>query len=104
MANIVYKEKCPPLGSCPNKSHPLATAWMQKPQGGGKFLVQIYGCAWGEGGGYGWNWYLHNKNVEQHEEELVVCGLFTLTEYFIWHRKLCVNCFNNFLIIFFGFA
>ena len=45
MANVVYKEKCPPLGSCPNKSHPLATAWMQKPQGGGKFLVQTYGCA-----------------------------------------------------------
>ena len=50
MANIVYKEKCLPLGSCPNKSHPLATAWMQKPQGGGKFLVQIYGCAWRGGG------------------------------------------------------
>ena len=49
MANIVYKENCPPLGSCPNKSHPLATAWMQKPQGGGKCLVQIYRCAWGGG-------------------------------------------------------
>ena len=34
----------------PNKSHPLATAWMRKPQGGGRFLVQIYGCAWGGGG------------------------------------------------------
>ena len=29
---------------------PRAKAWMQKPQGGGKFLVQIYGCACGEGG------------------------------------------------------
>ena len=39
MANIVYKEKCPPLGSCPNKSHPLATAWMQSPRVG-----QIFGA------------------------------------------------------------
>ena len=52
MANIVYKEKCPPLGSSPINLHPQAKAWMQKPQGGGKFLVQIFGCAWG-GKGYG---------------------------------------------------
>ena len=32
----------------PNKSlPPWATAWMQKPQGGGKFLVQVHRGAWG---------------------------------------------------------
>ena len=30
-------------------SPPRAKTWMQKPQGGGKFLVQIPGGAWGGG-------------------------------------------------------
>ena len=37
---------------------------MQKPQGEGKFLVQIPGGAWGDG--YGWNWYLHNTKIMLH--------------------------------------
>ena len=43
-----FIDKCPPLRSSPNKSPPppRAKARMQKPQGGGKFLVQIPGgCA-----------------------------------------------------------
>ena len=40
---------------------PRATAWMQKPQGGDKFLVHI---SWGaRGDGYGWNWYPHKHNI-----------------------------------------
>ena len=38
---------------------PPAKARIQKPQGEGKFLVQILGGARGDG--YGKNWYLHNK-------------------------------------------
>ena len=38
---------------------PRAKARMQKPQGGGKFLVQILGGGGAGGDGYGWNWYLH---------------------------------------------
>ena len=34
--------------------------------------------------------------MEQHEEKYVVCGLFTLTEHFIWDRKLCFSRFANF--------
>ena len=41
MANIVYRQM--PI--------PPAKAWMQKPQGGGKFLVQIPGGAQGDGYG-----------------------------------------------------
>ena len=37
---------------------PWAKARMQKPQDGGKVLVQIPGGALGDG--YRWNWYLHN--------------------------------------------
>ena len=43
-----FIDKCPPLGSYPNKSPPpppRAKARMQKPQGGGKFFVQIPGGA-----------------------------------------------------------
>ena len=43
-----FADKCPPLGSYPNKSPPAprAKVEMQKPQGWGKFLVQIPGGAW----------------------------------------------------------
>ena len=54
MANIVYKEKCPPLGSCPNKSHPLATAWMQSPRVGANFWCKSMGVHGGRGGGGLW--------------------------------------------------
>ena len=37
---------------------PRTKARMQKPQGGGIFLVQIPRGARGDG--YGWNWHLHN--------------------------------------------
>ena len=37
--------------------------------------------------------------MEQHEEKCVVCGLTTLTDYFIWDRKLCFNCFAKGLVL-----
>ena len=41
-------DKCPPLRSYPNKSPPPgAKTRMQKPQGGGKFLMQIPGVCGG---------------------------------------------------------
>ena len=51
MADIVYKEKFPLLGSCPNKFHLLATAWIQKPQGGAKFWCKSTGVRGGGGEG-----------------------------------------------------
>ena len=33
-----------PSGATTTNPHPQAKAWMQKPQGGLKFLVQIPGC------------------------------------------------------------
>ena len=48
MANIIYRQM-PTVGTCPNESvPPLAKAWMQKPQGGGKFFVQIPVDVWGD--------------------------------------------------------
>ena len=44
MEKKTFIDKCPPLGSYPNKSPP-AKARMQKPQGGGKFFMQIPGGA-----------------------------------------------------------
>ena len=41
-----FIDKCPPLGSYPNKS-PLAKARMKKPQGGGKFFMQMPGVRGG---------------------------------------------------------
>ena len=41
-----FIDKCPPLGSYPNK-FPLAKARMKKPQGGGKFLMQMPGVRGG---------------------------------------------------------
>ena len=38
----------------PQQILPPGNSLDAKPQDGGKFLVQIYGCAWEEGG-YGWN-------------------------------------------------
>ena len=59
MADIVYRQMPTPweLPQQIPTPPPQAKAWMQKPQGGGKFLVQIPGGEWGDG--YGWNWYLH---------------------------------------------
>ena len=48
MANIVYRQMPAPRRAAQQIPAPRATAWMQKPQGGDKFLVQIPG---GERGG-----------------------------------------------------
>ena len=37
------KDKYPPSRAAPANPRPQAKAWMQKPQGEGKFLVQILG-------------------------------------------------------------
>ena len=51
MANIIYRQ-IPALWELPQQiPAPRAKAWMQKPQGGGKCLVQIPGDASG-----GWLW------------------------------------------------
>ena len=47
MANIVYGTNARPSGAAPTNPRPRAKAWMQKPQGGGKFLVQIPGVRGG---------------------------------------------------------
>ena len=57
MENIVYRQIPAPRELPQQIPAPLAKAWMQKPQGGGKRLVQIPGGTRGDG--YGWNWYLH---------------------------------------------
>ena len=53
MANIVYRQlQLPaPWELSQQIAAPRAKAWMQKPQGGGKFLVQIRG-----GARRGWLW------------------------------------------------
>ena len=57
MGNIVYRQM-PASRELPQQiPAPRAKSWMQKPQGEGKFSVQILGDARGDG--YGWNWYLH---------------------------------------------
>ena len=61
MANIVYRQMPTPRELPQQIATPRAKAWMQKPQVGEKFLVQISGGARGDG--CGWNWYLH-KGVE----------------------------------------
>ena len=50
-----FTDKCPPLGSCPNKSPPLrAKAWMQKPQGGANVWCKSPGVRARGGGGWLW--------------------------------------------------
>ena len=52
MARIVYRQMPAPRELSRQKSlPPQAKAKMQKPQGGGKFLVQIPEGAWGDGYG-----------------------------------------------------
>ena len=41
MAKIVYTQIPAPSGATPTNLTSQAKAWMQKPQGGGKILVQI---------------------------------------------------------------
>ena len=55
MAKIVDRQM-----PTPQELSQQAKVRIQKPQGGGKFLVQIPGGARGDG--YGWNWYLHYRN------------------------------------------
>ena len=43
MANIVYRQMPAPQELLQQIPAPRAKAWMQKPQGGGKFLVQVPG-------------------------------------------------------------
>ena len=52
MAKIVYRQRPIPR-DLPQKSPPPGKIRMQKPQGGGKFLVQIPGV---REGGRGWLW------------------------------------------------
>ena len=47
MANIVYRQMPAPRELSQQIPATQAKAWMQKPQGGGKFLVQIPGGARG---------------------------------------------------------
>ena len=54
MANIVYRQMPIPRELPQQIPSPWAKAWMQKPQGEGKFLVQNPGGA-REGDGYGKN-------------------------------------------------
>ena len=58
MAKIVYRQMPAPRELPQQIPAPWATARMQNPQGGGKFVVQIPGVRRGDS--YGWNWYLHN--------------------------------------------
>ena len=51
MANIVYRQMPAPRELPQQIPVSRAKAWMQKPQGGGQFLVQIPGAARG-----GWLW------------------------------------------------
>ena len=53
MAKIVYRQLPAPRQLSQQIPVPWAKAKMQKPQGGGKFLVQIPRDARGDG--YGWN-------------------------------------------------
>ena len=48
MAKIVYRQMPAPRELFQQIPAPWAKAWMQKPQGGDKFLVQIPGGARGE--------------------------------------------------------
>ena len=48
---ILYREMSAPRPAARQIPAPRATAWMQKPQGGDKFLVHIHGGA--RGNGYG---------------------------------------------------
>ena len=57
MAKIVYRQMSAPRELPQQMPTHRAKARMPKPQGGGKFLVQIPVGA--QGDGYGWNWYLH---------------------------------------------
>ena len=50
MANNVYRQMPAPRELPQQIPAPRAKAWMQKPQGGGKFLVQIRGMR-ARGGG-----------------------------------------------------
>ena len=52
MANIVFRQMPTPRELPQQMPTPGAKAWMQKPQGGGKYLVQIPGVR----GGGGWLW------------------------------------------------
>ena len=51
MTNIVYRQMPAPRELSQQIPTPQAKAWMQKPQGGGKFFVQI------PGGKRGVGWY-----------------------------------------------
>ena len=51
VAKIVYRQMPAPRELSQQISAPRAKARMQKPQGGGKFLVQISGGARGDGYG-----------------------------------------------------
>ena len=51
MAKILYRQMPAPRRAAQQIPAPQATAWMQKPQGGDKFLLQIPGGARG-----GWLW------------------------------------------------
>ena len=48
MANIIYRQMPDPQDLPQQIPPPLGKAWMQKPQSGGKFFVQIPGSAWGD--------------------------------------------------------
>ena len=51
MAKNLYRQMPAPRRAAQQIPAIQATAWMQKPQGGDKFLVQIARGAWGDGYG-----------------------------------------------------
>ena len=68
MANIIYRQMPAPRELSQQIPAPWAKAWMQKPQGLKKFLVQIPGVRGGDG--YGWNWYLHYFSISHKAFEI----------------------------------
>ena len=78
MANIVHRQMPAPR-ALPQQIH-RAKARMRKPQGGGKFLVQIPG---GARGGVGWWWWLWMKLIPA----LRGCGLHIVFVHNFRNRK-----------------
>ena len=78
MTNTVYRQMPAPRDLRPQQiPTPPGKAWMRKPQGEAKCLVQIPGDVCG-GDGYGWNWYLHKGHQNSDYSQTLTKQCFTI--------------------------